>query len=108
LYYRATALSKPSVDITPKNGGAFPWTGQDTQKFEQEWSMKPVTVRGFLDHNKEIKVEKQMNGEKGVEVITPFFTHLDKNEEPCAILVNRGWLAWDLRNFRFDRENDTT
>jgi len=48
------------------------------------------------------------NGEKGVDVVTPFFTHLKKNEEPCAIMVNRGWLAWDLKDFRLDRENEVT
>ena len=58
--------------------------------------MKPVILRGFLDHNKEIKIDKEHNGEKGVDVVTPFYTHLDKNEEPCAILVNRGFLPKDL------------
>ena len=101
-------LKNQAVDITPKNGATFPWSGQDANKFEQEWSMKPVTIRGYLDHNKEIKVNKMRNGEKGVEVITPFFTHLDKNEQACGILVNRGWLAWDLKDFRHDRLNEVT
>jgi cytochrome oxidase assembly protein ShyY1 len=92
-------------DITPKNGGAFPWAGVDASKFEQEWSMKPVQLRGYLDHDREIKVLKYQNGEKGVEVVTPFYTHLDKEERPCAILVNRGWMPWDLKDFRYDRHN---
>ena len=61
-----------------------------------------------MDHDKEIKVEKMLNGERGVEVITPFYTHLNKDEEPCAILVNRGWLPWDLHSFRYDREADSS
>jgi len=101
-------MSKPIVDITPKNGAGFPWGGQDANKFEQEWSMKPVVIRGYLDHNKEIKIEKKRNGERGVEVVTPFYTHLDKNDQPCGILINRGWLAWDLKNFRHDRLNEVT
>lgn len=70
--------------------------------------MKPVSLRGFLDHDKEVKVLKYQNGEKGVEVITPFYTHINKDEEPCAILVNRGWLPWDLHNFRYDRDASTS
>ncbi len=70
--------------------------------------MKPVTLKGVLDHDKEIKVLKWQNGEKGVEVITPFFTHLDKDEKPCAILVNRGWMPWDLMDYKSDRNNSVT
>jgi hypothetical protein len=28
-FFRATLLSKESIDITPKNGKAFPWAGKD-------------------------------------------------------------------------------
>ena len=31
---RLANLSKEPVDITPKNGGDFPWTGKDDVKFE--------------------------------------------------------------------------
>jgi cytochrome oxidase assembly protein ShyY1 len=70
--------------------------------------MKPVTLKGFLDHDKEVKVVKYQSGEKGVEVITPFYTHLDKDEKPCAILVNRGWMPWDLMDYKSDRNNSVT
>lgn len=39
-------------------------------------------------------------GEKGVQVVTPLYTHLDKNGKPCAIFVNRGWIPWDLKDSR--------
>lgn len=67
--------------------------------------MKPVTLRGFFDHNKEIRVEKIKNGEKGVDVITPFYTHINNKEEPQAILVNRGWLPEDLKLWKYDKIN---
>lgn len=41
-------------------------------------------------------------------MVTPFFTHVNKNDEACGILVNRGWLPWDLKDFRYDRLNDIT
>lgn len=67
--------------------------------------MKPVTVRGMYDHMKEIQVEKINNGEKGVEIIVPFYTHLDANGEPCAILVNRGWVPHDLKHLRMHKRS---
>ena len=39
------------------------------------------------------------NGEKGVEIITPFYTHMKSGKEQ-AILVNRGWVPHDFRNHR--------
>ena len=97
---RRANLAKDPVDITPPNRGNFPWAGQDPDAFEKEWSMKPVTLRGKFDHNKEYKVKKMFNGEKGYEIVTPFYTHLNDKEEPCAILVSRGWLSGDLDRFR--------
>lgn len=62
--------------------------------------MKPVSVQGVFNHEKEIQVEKYYQGERGVQVITPFYTHLDKSNKPCAILVNRGWIPWDFADQR--------
>ena len=60
--------------------------------------MKPVQVKGMFDFAKEIQVEKMKNGEKGVDIITPFFTHLNEKDEECGILVNRGWVPFDLKD----------
>ena len=79
----------------------FPWSkAANLAAFEQEYSMKPVAVSGIYDHDKEIRVEKVRNSEKGFDIITPFYTHLNKNEEPCAILVNRGWVPFDVRDHK--------
>ena len=40
--------------------------------------MKPVSVKGIFDHSKEIRVEKMRNGEKGFDIVTPFYSHLDQ------------------------------
>ena len=77
-------------------------------KFEQEWGMKPVTLRGYMDHHKEIMVIKSKDGEAGAEVITPFYTHLDKNEQPCGVMVNRGWMPKDLLHMKMDRATDSS
>lgn len=60
--------------------------------------MKPVMLRGMFDNTREIQVEKFYRGEKGVQIITPFYTHLDANGKECAILVNRGWVPYDLKD----------
>ena len=63
--------------MTPKNKGNFPWAGKDLDQFENDFSFKPVTIKGYFDHEREYKVETQYRGEKGVQIITPFYTHLD-------------------------------
>ena len=85
------------MDITPKNGENFAWTGQDLNKFEDDWGMKPVEINGILDIKKQVFIEKRKDGEKGVEVVAPMYTHLDKNNKVCGILVNRGWMPDDLK-----------
>jgi cytochrome oxidase assembly protein ShyY1 len=62
--------------------------------------MKKVKVKGIFNHDKEILVTKMRNGEKGVDIVTPFFTHLNEKGEECGLLVNRGWVPWDLRDLR--------
>lgn len=105
---RSKTMTAEPVDITPKNGGHMPWCAQDAHKFEKEWSMKPVKLTGFLDFNRDVHVLKYKDGEKGVDVITPFYTHLDKNEKTCGILVNRGWIPWDLKHHKYDRAVETS
>jgi len=73
-------LNHAPEDITPKNGGEMPWAGKDTVKFEQEYNMKPVTLKGYLDIDKQVFIEKQKDNERGVEVVAPFYTHLNKND----------------------------
>lgn len=99
---RTKALAADPVDITPKNGGDFPWTGQDEAKFGNDWNCKPVELNGYLDMSKQLFINKYKNGEKGVEVVAPFYTHLDKSEKPCGILVSRGWMPWDLKEAKMD------
>ena len=60
--------------------------------------MKPVSVKGIFDHTREIMVDKERNCEKGVDIVTPFYTHLDADGKEQAILVNRGWVPWDLKD----------
>ena len=76
---RAELLDKQATDITPSNKDSFVWSseGASLDKFEQAWSMKPVKVSGIFDHTRETRIEKNRNGEKGVDVVTPFYTHLD-------------------------------
>lgn len=60
--------------------------------------MKPVSIKGIFDHTREVQVEKEQNGEKGVAIVTPFYTHLDADGKEQAILVNRGWVPEDLKD----------
>ena len=66
--------------------------------------MKPVIVKGVIDLKKYQHVEKTKDKEKGVDVFNPMYTHLDKNDNPCGIMVNRGWLPFDLKDIRYDHD----
>ena len=79
----------------------------DLDKFESEWSMKPVAVKGIFDHTREVKVSKVRNGEKGFDIVTPFYTHLDGKGQEQAILVNRGWIPKDFANLRQHYSSNT-
>lgn len=62
--------------------------------------MKPVRVKGVFNHTSEIHISRQKNGEKGVDIVVPFYTHLNDKGEECGILVNRGWVPHDLKTFK--------
>ena len=84
------------------NKGNFIWSSNkaSVDDFENEFNFKKVKVRGIFDHTKEIQVEKFKNGEKGVDIITPFYTHLNDKGEECGILVNRGWVPIDFKDLK--------
>lgn len=88
------------VDITPKNGKSFFWSSnkQTIDQVENDYQFKKVKVQGLFDHTKEVQINKSKNGEKGVQIVAPFYTHLNEKGEPCGILVNRGWVPLDLKD----------
>ena len=49
---------------------------------------------------REIRVPKVHKGEKGFDIIVPFYTHLNNKKEECGILVNQGWVPTDLVDLR--------
>lgn len=58
-----------------------------------------MKLSGYFDHENEYKVETFYRGEKGVQIITPFYTHM-VDGKPQAIFVNRGWVPYDLKASR--------
>lgn len=107
---RTTLMSQSPLDITPLNRGGFPWSkpGTNIDNFESDFSFKKVKVSGFFDHNNEIQVERIKGNEKGVDIVTPFFTHLNEKGEPCGILVNRGWVPVDLKDLKMHYTSGAT
>ena len=70
-------MKETPVDITPKDGKLV-WEGQNETEFSDKWSFKPVKARGFFDHDNEMRIHKEVGGERGVEIVTPFYTHVDE------------------------------
>ncbi len=51
---RKQLLSQEPTDITPANKAAHVWSSEaDINKFESDWSMKPVSIKGVFDHTRE-------------------------------------------------------
>ena len=96
-------MNQAPVDITPKNGGHLPWAGKNPDQFEKDWSFKPVSLNGHFDFDNEIYIAKTQLGEKGYDVLTPFYTHVNDKNELCGVTVNRGWVPSDLKGMRKDR-----
>ncbi len=95
---RAKELTRDAIDITPTDG-KFPWTkAKNLDDFEENFSFKPVKIRGYLATIEETRVRKVVNGEKVFEIICPLYTHLNESGEKCGILVNRGVLSRDFHN----------
>lgn len=102
-------------DVTPTNGEKLPWALLSDEKFDNEWNMRPVALKGYFDHFASVSVEKIINGkqmitcslgEKIYEVVTPFYTHLDDNGKECGLLVNRGTVGADLEQFNYQLHED--
>jgi len=57
------------------------------------WEFRPVTLTGRFDHEREIHlVNRARNGKPGVHVLTP----LQVAGTEQAVLVNRGWVPFEL------------
>lgn len=96
---RTERLNQEAIDLTPKDG-KFAFNGMTPEQIEDEYGFKRVKVKGILDKEHEIKVQCYHNGERGYYIINPLYTHVNEKKEPCGIMVNRGFLPYDLSRFR--------
>ena len=92
---RIEELNTEAIDISPTNG-QFPFSGKTAEAIEAEYGFKKVKINGIIDFEKEVLVESVLDGELGFEVINPLYTHVNEKNEPCGILVNRGFLPKDF------------
>ena len=70
----------------------------EKQEFEKSWLYKPVSLKGIFDHDNENLIQRTVGGERGYEVLTPFYTGVDKQGQLQGIIVNRGRIPFDYRN----------
>ena len=92
---RLNELNSEAIDISPTNG-QFPFSGKTSEEIEAEYGFKKVTINGIIDFEKETFVDTVWEGEKGYHIINPLYTHVNEKNEPCGILVNRGFLPKDF------------
>lgn len=61
---------------------------------QEDHEFLPVQVQGVYDHDHEFHlVNRSLNGEAGINVVTPL-----KLKDGGTILVNRGWVPFELRD----------
>jgi hypothetical protein len=96
---RTERLNSEPIDITPENG-KFVFSGKSPEQIEDEFGFRRVKVKGILDLENNTYVETTNRGEKGYNVITPLYTHVNEKKEPCGLLVNRGFLPKDFLETR--------
>lgn len=53
--------------------------------------MVPVKIKGAFDLLYHVRVEQIKDAENGFAIVSPMYTHLDKNGNKAGILVNRGF-----------------
>jgi len=75
-------------------------TDLDSEEFKQIWLYRPVKIEGVFDHEKEEFVQRTRGGEKGVEIITPFYTNVTNEGELEGLMVHRGWIKEDLKDLK--------
>lgn len=65
------------------------------REFNEQWAYRPFLISGRFDHDKEVLVERNKDGESGYQVVTPFYCYTGNNGEEQALLVDRGWVPYD-------------
>lgn len=46
------------------------------------------------------------NGERGVQIITPFYTHVNNKGEAQGVMIDRGWVPRDILESRVHHGSD--
>ena len=73
---RIHKLSKPAIPIS--SPAEIPVNSLSKEQFDKDWLFTPVRIKGIFGHDKESMVQRVVKGERGLEIITPLYTGIDK------------------------------
>ncbi|CDW84832.1 surfeit locus 1 family protein [Stylonychia lemnae] len=73
---------------------------QSKTEFEKIWLYRPVRIKGIIDNEKEIYIQRPQSGEKGVEVVAPLYESVNDKGELQGIMVDRGWIKEQLKDLK--------
>ena len=107
-------LNSKITNMTPWRQMYYTWYRMPEEEFEVFHKFKPYYVLGQLDYSKEILIPRKVNGIEGFDVINPLycyeggrlsFRRAFNSEDPvsidrAAIIVNRGWIPYELKDRR--------
>ena len=69
LSQRPILISSPSE---------IPINSLSKEEFDKDWLYTPVKIKGIFGHDKESMVQRVVKGDRGLEIITPLYTGIDK------------------------------
>ena len=102
---RKTRLFEEPTLLNLSNIKTLPWSNMEVKEFNEKYAYKPMTLYGQFDHTLEVKVARvkegkiyflPFQGEAGFQIITPFYCYTNENGESCPLLVDRGWIHFDI------------
>lgn len=120
LGHGLTRLSGRAQNITPWKSQWLTWYRMPDQEYDAYYKFKPYYVIGQLDYSKEVLIpkDKTIDGEthKGFDVVNPLYCYdggtvnaetlrpkdgiFDIGTDRAAIVVNRGWIPYELKDKR--------
>lgn len=69
------------------------------KEFEEKWLYKPIRLRGLFDHEKETFIQRTRDGDRGYEILTPLYMHVDKKSGNLnGMMINRGRIPYEYRD----------
>ena len=95
---RTKKLQQPVETVTLDQ---IPLGRMSKEEFDDKWLYKPIKLRGLFDHEKATFIQRTRDGDRGYEILTPLYMHVDKQTgDLYGMMVNRGRIPYEYRDLK--------